>query len=160
MRLMLSARSNSPHDSEAVGSSPNALAVSPDGYTLYVANAGNNDVAVIHIFVPDANRLASRSGPLDTVVGHIPTGWYPTALALSPDGNTLYVANAKGLGAGPNGHIKGKTYIAALMRALCLLSRARTPRSLPVIVSKLQRVIECRNRLWECWRTMASSPCL
>jgi hypothetical protein len=32
------------------------------------------------------------------LAGLIPTGWYPTALALSPDGKTLHVATARGLG--------------------------------------------------------------
>jgi YVTN family beta-propeller protein len=90
------------------GTSPNALAVSPDGGTLYVADAGGNDVAVV--------RLAHGSGQgdhqdqsgdhagdgADRVAGRIPTGWYPTGVAVDPSGRTLYVANAKGLGAGPN----------------------------------------------------------
>jgi DNA-binding beta-propeller fold protein YncE len=61
-----------------------------------VANAGNNDVAVV--------RLAGAGGGRgkDRVAGLVPTAWYPTALALAPDGQTLYVANGKGLGAGPN----------------------------------------------------------
>ena len=74
-----------PHD--PIGSTPDALALSPDGRTLYVANADNNDVAVI-----DVSRRESR------VLGFIPTGWYPTALAMAPDGRTLYVGTGKGLG--------------------------------------------------------------
>ena len=77
-----------PYADAQQGSSPNALAV--HGNTLYVANAGNNDVAVIQL---DAT---------DQVRGLIPTAWYPTALAVSASGNQLYVVNAKGLGAGPN----------------------------------------------------------
>jgi YVTN family beta-propeller protein len=82
-----------PYRGAPVGSSPNGLAVAPDGATLYVANAGNNDVAVV--------RLADRHAP-DRLAGLIPTAWYPTAVAVSPDGKTLFVANGKGLGAGPN----------------------------------------------------------
>ncbi len=68
------------------GATPDALAVSGDGRRLYVANADDNDVAVIDI---------SREGrPL--VLGFIPTGWYPSALALSPDGRQLYVGIGKG----------------------------------------------------------------
>jgi YVTN family beta-propeller protein len=70
------------------GSSPNALAVAGD--TLYVANAGNNDVAVV------------RLGSTDVIAGLIPTAWYPTAVAVASDGSELLIANAKGLGAGPN----------------------------------------------------------
>ncbi len=73
------------------GSDPNALALSPDGRTLYVAMAGNNAVAVV--------RVGARSM---RVAGLIPAGWYPTAVATSPDGRTLYVANGKGGGSGAN----------------------------------------------------------
>src|SRR5262249_34722343 len=66
-------------------------ALSPDGDRLYVAEAGLNAVAVI--------KLDGKSGK---VLGHIPTGWWPSSVAVSADGRTLYVANAKGRGAGPN----------------------------------------------------------
>jgi YVTN family beta-propeller protein len=88
------------------GTSPNALAVSPDGGTLYVADAGGNDVAVVRLASSDqhgdqnANNDNNDGG--DRVAGRIPTGWYPTGIALDPTGKKLYVANAKGLGAGPN----------------------------------------------------------
>jgi hypothetical protein len=36
-------------------------------------------------------------------MGYFPTAWFPARLAVSPDGKTLYVADAKGFGAGPNG---------------------------------------------------------
>ena len=71
-----------------VGATPDALAISRDGRRLYVANADNNDVALIDI----AERGDSK--PL----GFIPTGWYPTALAISPDGRQLYIGTGKGLG--------------------------------------------------------------
>ncbi len=69
------------------GSSPNHLAVSPDGARLYVANAGENCIDVFS--TADFSRL-----------GRLPTAWYPTAVAVGADG-ALYVANAKGLGGGP-----------------------------------------------------------
>jgi len=49
--------------------------------------AGNNAVAVVHL---EPARMR--------VVGLIPVGWYPTAVAVSPDGRALYVANGKGAG--------------------------------------------------------------
>ena len=80
-----------------VGSDPNALALAPDGRTLYVAMAGNNAVAVVALSpTPPPSPGATR------VAGLIPVGWYPTAVAVSPDGKTLYVANGKGNGSGPN----------------------------------------------------------
>src|SRR5262249_50909037 len=68
------------------GSTPDAVAVAPDGKTLYVANADNNCVAVIDIRVPDKSQ----------VKGFIPTGWYPTAVAVTPDSKTLLVGVGKG----------------------------------------------------------------
>jgi YVTN family beta-propeller protein len=74
------------------GTLPVALALSPDERYLYVAESGINAVAVV--------RLHPSGG---TVSGHIPTAWWPSALAVSADGRSLYVANARGRGAGPNG---------------------------------------------------------
>ena len=66
-----------------VGSAPNALTVSTDGKTLYVANGGNNAIALIDIAT-------------QKLEGFIPTGWYPSAVAIS--GKGLVVANLKGVG--------------------------------------------------------------
>ncbi len=82
------------HPKSPAGTTPNALAISPDGHTLYVANADNNDVAVVSIVERESR-----------VEGFIPTGWYPTAVLPSPDGRRLYIANGKGERsyANPNG---------------------------------------------------------
>lgn len=71
------------------GSVPGALAVNPKTGEVYVALSGLNAVAVVS---PDGRHVR----------GLIPTGWYPTALAVTPDGQNLFVAAAKGLGSGPN----------------------------------------------------------
>ena len=68
------------------GAGTNGLALSGDGRTLYASNGGANDVSVI--------RLSDKPGRA-RVVGLIPTGWYPTALAVQPDGRQLYVVNGK-----------------------------------------------------------------
>jgi YVTN family beta-propeller protein len=60
------------------------------GRRLYIAEAGINAVAVI-----DTGK--------GHVLGHLPVGWFPTAVAVSLDGSLLYVANTKGKGSGPNG---------------------------------------------------------
>ena len=78
-------------DSELKGIQPVALAMSPDQSRLYVAEAGINAVAVVDI-----------DGEEPRVIGHIPVGWWPSAIQVSADGRTLYVANAKGRGAGPD----------------------------------------------------------
>jgi len=66
------------------------LALSPDKRRLFVAESGINALGV----------LDAATG---RVLGHVPTGWYPSGVALSPDGRRLYVSNAKGWGSGPNG---------------------------------------------------------
>jgi YVTN family beta-propeller protein len=75
-----------------VGSTPNSLALSPDGRELYVADADNNSVAVVSI----AERGQSK------VTGFIPTGWYPTVVTTTVDGKRILIGSGKGLGTGPN----------------------------------------------------------
>lgn len=68
------------------GSSPNDLAITADGEYLYVANGTENAICVL------------STGSPARILGYIPTGWYPGSVMLSNDGNTLYVANVKGIG--------------------------------------------------------------
>ena len=71
------------------GASPNALAFSADGKTLYVCNGTQNAVAVVQ-FHPGKSKL----------VGLIPTGWYPAAIAVDARHKQLCLANVKGMGSG------------------------------------------------------------
>jgi YVTN family beta-propeller protein len=87
---------------------PFGLAVAPDQKRLYVAEAGVNAVGVIDI-------QAMK------VIGHIPVGWFPSKIEITPDGKTLVVSNAKGFGSGPNGGRSFKegiegSYIGNLMK--------------------------------------------
>src|SRR5262249_41500199 len=77
--------------STVVGPTPVAAALSPDAKTLYIANAGENAVAVVDI---------SRIGHAH-VRGFIPTDRYPTLIGVRPDGK-LILGTAKGR-YGPNG---------------------------------------------------------
>ncbi|MEK7792876.1 MAG: bifunctional YncE family protein/alkaline phosphatase family protein, partial [Candidatus Hydrogenedentota bacterium] len=70
------------------GSLPNAIALGPREDRLYVANGGNNAVAVVDV-APERRRAS-------VVRGFIPAGWFPAA--LTADADRLYVANAKGIG--------------------------------------------------------------
>ena len=79
------------------GSTPAALAVSPDGHTLFVVNADNNNVMVVDISNRLTEEARERGDIISLVNGFIPVGWYPTAVAVSPDNQTLFVANGKGL---------------------------------------------------------------
>jgi YVTN family beta-propeller protein len=107
-----------------LGSSPNAVTVSPDGRTRYVANASQNAVAVVDTD-KDAGRApeagqdrdedgrdrdgidrnddrdddgGNKHGGGTAVKGFIPTGWYPTAVALDASGQQLFIANGYGFG--------------------------------------------------------------
>ncbi len=91
------------------GAGSNGLALAPDGRTLLVTNGAQNDVAVVRLSagavgaaVPpardsdgdgddDARAAADRSA----VIGLIPTGWYPTAVAMAADGGRIFVVNGK-----------------------------------------------------------------
>ena len=87
---------------------PFGLAVSPDQKRLYVAESGVNAIGVIDIHT-------------QKVIGHLPAGWFPAKLEVTPDGKSLIVSNAKGFGSGPNGghnFKEGKegSYIGNLMK--------------------------------------------
>ena len=79
-----------PRVSRLRGVIPFGLAISPDQSRLYIAEAGINAVGVI-----DIEKMET--------IGHIPVGWFPSKVAVSPDGQKLVVTNAKGYGSGPNG---------------------------------------------------------
>ncbi len=90
------------------GKIPFGLAISPDQKRLFVAESGINAIGVI-----DIDKLE--------LIGHIPSGWFPSKIAITPDGQNIIVANAKGFGSGPNGgetFQKGPegSYIGSLMK--------------------------------------------
>ena len=75
------------------GTNPNALAFGPDHKTLLISYGGINAVAVVALKDKDAS-----------VVGLMPTGWYPSAVAMRKDGKRIFIANRKGPpGPNPNG---------------------------------------------------------
>ena len=85
------------------GASPEGLALSDDEQTLYVANAHSNAVAVV--LLSDRTRgkkIAAKmiSVPKSKVLGFIPTGQYPSAVAFA-DGQ-LFIGNGKGTGFEPS----------------------------------------------------------
>ena len=94
-----------------LGSSPEGLALSEDGRTLYVANAHSNSVAVVSLSGAARGSERRRKGRgaererearkendarRSIVRGFIPTGQYPSAVAVA--GGTLFVGNGKGTG--------------------------------------------------------------
>ncbi len=74
----------------SVGANPYAVAVAPDGNTIYVSNSGEtttNHISVIPTTGPGAYQVAS-SYPMP--------GTVPQSIAVSPDGFTLYAVNSIG----------------------------------------------------------------
>jgi YVTN family beta-propeller protein len=87
-----------PPDGVKEGSTPNALALAPDGTRLYAAEADNNAVAVFELSAATSGLATARGN--DQLAGRVPAQWYPTAIV--PAGDSLWVVNGKGRGAGPN----------------------------------------------------------
>jgi len=90
------------------GANTNALALTPDEATLLASDGGENAVAVIRLGDrardPASAPHAENREPNETegpdfersrVVALVPTGWYPTGIAVSKDSSAWYVINAK-----------------------------------------------------------------
>jgi len=77
-----------PFRERKIGLTPTAIALAPDGHTLFVTLGGANAVAVY-----DVRATA-------TLRGLIPTGWYPSSIDVSADGSTIAVGTLFGVGAG------------------------------------------------------------
>ncbi|HET9984453.1 MAG TPA: hypothetical protein VFQ38_12725 [Longimicrobiales bacterium] len=99
------------------GSTPHALAISPDGRRLYVALSDDNAVAVLDV---------ARRGRTE-VLGFIPTAAYPTALATLADGKHLLIGSGKGFGTGPNDETAAIDPVA--------------PKGYPYIVTRLNGIL-------------------
>jgi len=82
-----------PHE----GTTPNALALSPDESRLFVAEADANSVAVF-----DVTRRGETQTPLQPI-GRIPTDWYPTGVLAGADRLLTLCAKGHGSGANVNG---------------------------------------------------------
>jgi YVTN family beta-propeller protein len=80
------------------GTGSNAVALSPDGQSLLVANGTGNCVAVVALGALAGGPHAAGESTRSRVTGMIPTGWYPGAVRLSDDGQRMFVANVKGHG--------------------------------------------------------------
>src|SRR5262249_9297009 len=65
------------------GSTPDALALSPDRRRLYVAEADDNAVAVFAVDRIGAGASPASGGP--ALLGRIPVEWYPTAVLARRD---------------------------------------------------------------------------
>ncbi|NYF88717.1 bifunctional YncE family protein/alkaline phosphatase family protein [Tunturiibacter empetritectus] len=127
------------------GAEPEALALSPDGSKLYVANAITDSIAVF-----DTRKLSPKTAKKGMVepLGFVPTEWMPMSIGLI-DGK-LYVATAKGKGTGPNNFPQrqpegaqttkpvSSSYIATLLYgSLAVLDTQAIERDLPQWTAKV-----------------------
>ena len=81
------------------GAQPNALAFDQAGKTLFVCHGTQNAVAVFQ-FKPGESKL----------LGLIPVGWFPGAIAFDGKQKKIYVANLKSLGPGRLGKTGGARF--------------------------------------------------
>src|SRR5438445_2570437 len=85
------------------GASPEGVALSDDEKTLYVANAHSNAVALVALSEKASGAKATgktAEGAKSKILGFIPTGQYPSAIAIA-DGK-LFIGNGKGTGFEPS----------------------------------------------------------
>jgi YVTN family beta-propeller protein len=77
-------------------SSPDGIAVSPDGQTMYVSDSGKADQIITGV---DSQGVGNTVSVIDTatgaVTGSVTVGNAPAGVAFSPDGTTAYVANSQ-----------------------------------------------------------------
>jgi len=84
---------------EANGSAPNGITIDSAQSLVYVADAGDNAVAVLGAAIPAG---PSRWNPAQfRALGFIPAGNYPTAVSVVPRSGDLLTSSAKGYGGVP-----------------------------------------------------------
>ena len=76
----------------AVGTVPQGVAIDPTGSFLYVSNNGQGTVSAFTID-PTTGHLTSVHAAYPTGATTVPSTATPTALAVDPSGQYLYVAN-------------------------------------------------------------------
>jgi YVTN family beta-propeller protein len=84
-------------ESVLVGMGLNAIVADPERPRMYVADGNSDTVSVIDTESDEATDWIN----LEPYEG-APFGSLPNTLTISDDGETLYVANMKGVGSGPN----------------------------------------------------------
>lgn len=76
------------------GTAPSAVAVNPAGTFLFVANSGSSNVSAFKICAAVTTTCAAADGSLQAATNSpFSAGLGPAAMAVSPSGNFLYVAD-------------------------------------------------------------------
>lgn len=71
----------------------------------------------LFVALADINAIAVLDLRTSKLLGYFPTGWYPTAVSLTPDEKSIYIANAKGNQAkNPNHELKRDRYVLSKIR--------------------------------------------
>jgi YVTN family beta-propeller protein len=92
-----------PSSSDGVGDAagfyaPKAVAVSPDGKTLYVSDSGNNMIRKIDLATKTVTTVAGKgalASGMDDGIGSAASFREPRGLAITQDGSILFVADTK-----------------------------------------------------------------
>ncbi len=117
--------------SDLFGASPNALAFAPSGKRLYVANGTQNAIGVLN-FEPE-DRGETR------LLGLIPVGWFPGALAFHPSDPALVVANIKGLPSAPKKQGEGEGFNSHQYQGSLSLIKIPSDDQLPALSEQAAR---------------------
>jgi YVTN family beta-propeller protein len=125
-----------------VVTNPWEAALSPDGKRLYTIYAGTNDMNVSEV-VDDDYKEIERLGGARTV------GQNPRAIRVSPDGKTVYVANALDFEVG--------VYDATTMRALAKIKVCDPPKTPEWVRGKI--LFSTANRPLTSRRWIACASC-
>jgi DNA-binding beta-propeller fold protein YncE len=158
--------------SDPRAAAPIALSFSPDGKFLYVSLAGLNAIEVRNADGSAISQKLPVAAGKKTAVTvphtYIPTGWYPDAIATGPSptgdpgSSRLYVANLKGMGAGPG--LNGQAEPIMGSRTQGTLSAIDVPndRKSPQLTSWTKTVVENDNLLplFTSTGDPAKNPCL
>lgn len=120
------------------GDSPNGLAITGDGKTLYVANGMDNALAVVQLGKQSSSGSTENESQIN---GFIPTGAYPGAISLYK--NLIFVANIEAEGAriGFTSEETGKTsYNSHKMMASVSIIQVPDKQQLKEYTTKVEKI--------------------
>ena len=107
------------------GDTPNSLAITSDGKTLFVANGMDNALAMVTL---GKKSSAKGSAEQSRVKGFIPTAAFPSSISILND-KVLYVANLESLSANkPFGYVRGHAPVFNSHHTLASVSVIPVPR--------------------------------